>query len=174
MKVLFDVNDARGREVLLGTTLPAALKSLKSDTAALWGGMTAQEMVEHLLWGFEVSTGVIESPCPTPEERRAQVRPFLFSNRPMPHNFENPLLKQGLPVLRFTSLGEACDAAAASAQAFLRSSDSDRLILRTHPLFGPLDGEMWSRNHFKHCVHHLLQFGLIEAEYIESAEKPHA
>ena len=34
----------------------------------------------------------------------------------------------------------------------------------THPIFGPIDPEGWSRTHFKHGCHHLQQFGLIEVE----------
>lgn len=175
MKVRFDVNDPGGRDAMLVDTLPSALSRLRADTAALWGAMSAQEMVEHLLWGFEASTGVIESLCPTSEERRAQVRPFLYSNRSMPHGFESPLLKDGLPVLRFATLAEASAATVAAAQAFLNQSDAAHAVPRTHPLFGPLDWDMWSRNHFKHCVHHLLQFGLIEVEEAAHSEgKPNA
>lgn len=174
MRVRFDVNDPKGRDAMLSDTLPRALEGLTAGATALWGGMTAQQMVEHLLWGFEASTGVIDSACPTPEEKRAQVRPFLYSNRSMPHGFESPLLKAGLPVLRFASLPQACAATVAAAQVFLGQSDAERAMLRAHPLFGPLDGELWSRNHFKHCVHHLLQFGLIEVDEVERGEKPHA
>ena len=33
--------------------------------------------------------------------------------------------------------------------------------VQTHPIFGPLVPEEWHRSHFKHCHHHLQQFGLI-------------
>ena len=33
-----------------------------------------------------------------------------------------------------------------------------------HPIFGPISLEEWGRTHYKHGVHHLLQFGLLEVE----------
>lgn len=173
MKVRFDVNDAPGRNALLRDVLPGALEPLRADQTPKWGGMAPQQMVEHLLWAFEASTGIIEVPCPTPEERRAQVRPFLSNNRAMPISFENPLLKDGLPALRFPTLSIATAALIEAARTFLRLEESEPEVKRTHPLFGPLNAEGWSRLHFKHVVHHFLQFGLIEVEEVPT-EKAHA
>ena len=39
-----------------------------------------------------------------------------------------------------------------------------RLWPAVHPTFGPLAAEEWSRSHFKHVYHHLLQFGLLERD----------
>jgi hypothetical protein len=33
-----------------------------------------------------------------------------------------------------------------------------------HPLFGPIGAEEWTRVHFKHAYHHLLQFALIDGD----------
>jgi hypothetical protein len=55
--VRFDVDDASLRETFLRTFFFGALDALRPETPALWGHMTAQQMVEHLLWTFEVSTG---------------------------------------------------------------------------------------------------------------------
>ncbi|MEO8362382.1 MAG: hypothetical protein ABI672_20310 [Vicinamibacteria bacterium] len=173
MKVRFDVNDVAGRNALLREVMPRALEALHPDQTPNWGGMGPQQMVEHLLWAFDVSNGLIETPCPTPEERRVQVRPFLSNNRAMPISFENPLLKDGLPSLRFETWSEATAALTDAARTFLRVAESDPSMERTHPLFGPLNAEGWSRLHFKHVVHHFLQFGLIEVEEVP-AEKAHA
>jgi hypothetical protein len=47
---------------------------------------------------------------------------------------------------------------------FLEHSRTQPDTRHTHPIFGPIDPEGWSRTHFKHGCHHLLQFGLIEVE----------
>jgi hypothetical protein len=167
MKLRVDVNDSSGRDALILSGLTDALKRLRPESPAAWGGMNAREMVEHLLWGFEVSTGRVQVGCDLPEERRAKAQSFLLDNRPMPRNFENPLLKQGLPPLRFEQLPAAIEALQAEARRFLDLSRSDPTSRRTHPVFGPCTVEAWSRVHFKHCVHHLLQFDLIEAEGVE-------
>ena len=57
MKIRFDVNDAEGRNEFIGGSLCDALGSLATESQPRWGAFTAAQMVEHLLWGFELSTG---------------------------------------------------------------------------------------------------------------------
>jgi oxepin-CoA hydrolase / 3-oxo-5,6-dehydrosuberyl-CoA semialdehyde dehydrogenase len=160
----FDVNDAAGREAFLRGTLHTALEALGPDEPARWGAMTAQEMVEHLQWTFEASVGVVVLECPTPEADRERMKRFLYSSRPSPREFKNPALAAGLPLLRHAGIAEARAALPAAVDEFL-----ERLRTRTderpmHPIFGPISLEEWSRTHYKHGVHHLLQFGLLEVE----------
>jgi hypothetical protein len=74
----------------------------------------------------------------------------------------NPLLTAGLPPLRRGTLAEAREALVSEADRFLGQAGSAPGTLRVHPIFGPLTLEEWSRVHFKHGYHHLLQFGLID------------
>ena len=162
MKVRFDVNDPAVRTAFLQTGLAGALASLRFDDAPRWGRMSAQQMVEHLLWTFEVSTGRIAVACPVALEKRERLKQFLYDNRPTPAEFMNPLLREGLPALRFAGLPEAMAALGQEVEAFLARPGSDPDSLYAHPLFGPLGFEDWSRSHFKHGCHHLLQFRLVE------------
>jgi oxepin-CoA hydrolase / 3-oxo-5,6-dehydrosuberyl-CoA semialdehyde dehydrogenase len=164
MKVRFDVNDEALRSGFLKDTLIAALRPLTNDRQPLWGKMTAQQMVEHLLWAFEGSTGRVEIECRVPEERRQATKGFLFDNRPTPQEFMNPLLRAGLPEMRFSSLDDAIFALQAEVTRYLDHARSEPGAMHTHPFFGPITVEEWSRTHFKHAVHHLLQFALIEIE----------
>ena len=166
MKVRFDVNDAEARDELIGVGLGDAFQSLVPQAVPSWGGFSAAQMVEHLLWGFEVSTGRQAAAAATPEEWQRKARAFLHDHRPMPRGFENPLLKNGLPPLRFRSLLEATVAATREARRFLDLSSADPWSRHIHPVFGDCSMEEWSRIHFKHCVHHLLQFNLIEVEEV--------
>jgi len=169
MKVRSDVNDAYGRSALIGTGLGEALRTLTPETQPRWGGFTPAQMVEHLLWAFEVSTGRVIVASSMPEEWQQKARAFLHDNRPMPRGFENPLLKDGLPPLRFRSLLEAVDALTREASRFLELAASEPHARRVHPIFGASSVEEWSRIHFKHGVHHLLQFGLIEVDEAPTA-----
>jgi hypothetical protein len=56
LKIRFDVDDFSLRDTFLRTFFFGALDGLRPETPALWGHMTAQQMVEHLMWTFEVST----------------------------------------------------------------------------------------------------------------------
>jgi hypothetical protein len=158
----FDVNDAALREAFLRHLMLEALARLAEDAPAAWGRMTAQQMVEHLAWVFAVSTGRDRVECPVPEPERERMKPFLRSNRPSPREFMNPVLVGGLPPLRHPGLAEAKASLRVEVDCFLQHSLAAPDALHVHPVFGPIDAEGWSRTHFKHGFHHLLQFGLVE------------
>jgi oxepin-CoA hydrolase/3-oxo-5,6-dehydrosuberyl-CoA semialdehyde dehydrogenase len=164
MKVRFDVNDAARRDAFLRSPFPKALLPLQPGETPRWGRMTAPQMVEHLLWTFELSTGRAHVECFIPEERRASMKAFLYHNRPAPPDFENPALREGLPPLRYPGLPEAVGALRLEVERFLAQASTDPAATHTHPLFGSIGADEWSRTHFKHCCHHLLQFGLIDLE----------
>jgi oxepin-CoA hydrolase/3-oxo-5,6-dehydrosuberyl-CoA semialdehyde dehydrogenase len=159
----FDVNDAAVRERFLRDDFLPALAPLRPDTAARWGGMSAQQMVEHLAWTFRISTGRTVVDCPVPETERQRMKPFLYRNMPTPPGFMNPLLVEGLPELVHPGLGEAVAALGDEVRHYLALANREPDAVHTHPLFGPLGMEEWSRTHYKHCHHHLLQFGLLAA-----------
>jgi oxepin-CoA hydrolase/3-oxo-5,6-dehydrosuberyl-CoA semialdehyde dehydrogenase len=158
------VNDAELRGRFLGQVLPDALAGLREDARAAWGAMTAHQMVEHLAWVFEVSIGQATVECFVPEARRERWKAFLYDAAPMPREFRNPALVAGLPPPRHAGLAEAREALAVVVERFLECARATPAATHTHPTFGPLTAEEWSRSHFKHVFHHLEQFGLIERD----------
>jgi oxepin-CoA hydrolase/3-oxo-5,6-dehydrosuberyl-CoA semialdehyde dehydrogenase len=158
----FDVNDDALRVAFFGRPLDEALAALRDDAQPHWGRMTAQQMVEHLVWVFETSTGKVQLECAVPEEKRARFRAFLLDNTPLSHDFKNPALVTGLPALRHATLPEARQALRAEVDRFVEQCRSHPGATRMHPVFGPLALQDWERSHYKHTYHHLLQFGLIE------------
>ena len=162
--VPFDVNDGELRERFLRQLLFNALVPLHAGSRPVWGKMTAQQMVEHLIWTFELSTGLAHAECPIPEAQRERLKAFLYENRPTPCEFMNPVLTAGLPPLRHKSLAEAVASLRAAVNHFAQKAASTPDATYLHPVFGPIGLDEWARAHFKHAYHHLLQFGLIEAE----------
>ena len=158
----FDVNDPLLRDRFFHGLLFQALAGLRADARPIWGEMSAQQMVEHLLWAVELSTGRAQVVCPLVEERREQLKAFLYDNRPTPRKFQNPVLATGLPPLRYASLPEATTALCLETERFLRQSGAASGAMHVHPVFGPIGAEEWDRSHFKHAYHHLLQFGLVD------------
>lgn len=157
----FDVNDPELRDFFLRHEVVQAVDKLGDAATPRWGRMTAQEMVEHLIWAFELSTGQARTECRVAEAERPRMKTFLYHNRPTPQEFMNPALAAGLPPLRYGSLSEATGALTRELERFVdgpRSSEQ----LYTHPIFGPIGYDEWHRTHYKHTYHHLLQFGLIE------------
>jgi oxepin-CoA hydrolase / 3-oxo-5,6-dehydrosuberyl-CoA semialdehyde dehydrogenase len=157
-----DVSDRESREEFLRRGAFDALAALRADTPAEWGRMTAQQMVEHLAWVFEISTGRARVECPVPEEKRERYKPFLYDNRPTPREFVNTALVDGLPALRHADLATAIDALRGEVRLFFDHAAEEPDARFAHPVFGPIAAEEWSRSHFKHVRHHLLQFRLID------------
>jgi DinB superfamily len=160
----FDVNDADTRGAFLRRGLFEALAALRANARPQWGRMTAQQMIEHLLWAFELSTGEAQTECPVPEPQRKRAKAFLYDNRPTPREFINPVLAVGLPPLRHDGLTDAVANLRAAVNRFLQQAASTPETTRNHPVFGPIGMDEWARAHFKHTYHHLLQFGLLDAD----------
>lgn len=166
----FDVNDVKLRREFLESGMMQLLSSLGAGVRPLWGGMTAQHMVEHLLWTFEFSTGDTNVHRDVPAPVAERMRRFLHDDRPTPHDFKNPLLGDTPPPLIFKNLEEARTALQKAVFRFFDLNGKNPEAIFDHPLFGPLGGEEWERALFKHCYHHLEQFGLIEGEKSQRAQ----
>lgn len=164
MTIPFDVDDEELRTAFFRRHLWEALAPLQEDAPPRWGRMTARQMVEHLCWVFEVSTGQASVECPVPEEKRERYKAFLYDNTPMMREFRNPALTAGLPSLRHAGLAESTAALRREVERFLDLCRDDAGATHTHPVFGPMGAEQWHRSHFKHAYHHLLQFDLVSSE----------
>ncbi len=159
--VPFKVNDAENRSKFLSHFLPDAIEALKEDTVPMWGQMTAQHMVEHLLWAFELSTGKEGVTCETPARLRKAMRAWLYDDRPNPRNVKNPKLPDTPLPLRYGNIAEAKAAFRKELDHFIKVRETDPDAMNAHPLFGTLGTDEWERVHFKHSYHHLLQFRLV-------------
>jgi oxepin-CoA hydrolase / 3-oxo-5,6-dehydrosuberyl-CoA semialdehyde dehydrogenase len=157
----FDVNNDGLRKVFFDQILIDRIVGLTEETKSLWGKMSPQNMIEHLTWAFEISTGKINVSCQTPVNVLERVKKFLYENRPMPQNYKNPLLDENPLPFRFEKLSDAKKVFHQEINYFVRYFDERPEAIHTHPVFGPLGAGEWQRIHFKHCYHHLLQFGLI-------------
>jgi oxepin-CoA hydrolase/3-oxo-5,6-dehydrosuberyl-CoA semialdehyde dehydrogenase len=138
LDVPFDVNDEALRDEFLRRTLPDAIEPLRESARPAWGRMSAQQMVEHLGWAFDLATGEQQTDCPVPPEQRERMKPFLHTNNHSSREFMNPALAGGLPPLRCSDLDAAKDALDRARRRFLAQPPSALSVKRTHPVFGPL------------------------------------
>ena len=134
----FDVNDRGLREALFHHLLSDAVEDLAEDVQPLWGNMTAQHMVEHLVWAFELSIGTAEVACHTPPHLVGRAKRFLYDTRPTPHEFRNPLLGESPPAFRYGTMTEAKAALQQETMRFLHHFREHPEAVHVHPLFGPL------------------------------------
>ena len=164
----FDVNDEKLRKKFFDQLFTECIARLDENTIPLWGNMNPQQMIEHLVWAFECSTGTLEVLCRTQANLLERAKRFLYDNRPTPHEFKNPLLGENPPPFRFPSFVDAKGALQKEVAHFNDYFQKQPDAVHVHPVFGPLNAEEWHRSQFKHCYHHLLQFGIVNQEGTDS------
>ncbi|MFA6259922.1 MAG: DinB family protein [Bacteroidia bacterium] len=149
-------------EFYLRNRLIHQLGAIPENTPALWGTMNVRQMIEHLAWPFKASNGSFTMPQTTPEDKLERVKAIgLLNDRPMQHNFQNPIYTDEYKQLRNANIEAALIELQNDIDLFVSSFKSqDPSFTRMHNIFGPLNFHEWLQFHFKHCMHHLEQFGV--------------
>jgi hypothetical protein len=142
--------------------VPEIIDALTGEEAPEWGILTAQHMVEHLIFPLKFATGELKVGAVVPPEKQARQREFLMSPYAMPRNFKMPLLPADtLPPLMGKSLEESKELLMNTVKAFLDRIDHPDFKTEYHPIFGDLDKSGWLAFQYKHFHHHFTQFALI-------------
>ena len=143
-------------------SVTTALLGLTETSKPEWGIMTAQHMVEHLEWFYQIGLGKITVEQSTPDKYIDKMQASLWDFKHLPREFQHPLLrKDELEDLRYESLEEAQKALLVGmdeAAAFYEANPEGHLA---NPVFGNLDEYDWELYNQKHAHHHFIQFGLI-------------
>jgi hypothetical protein len=142
------------------TEIIGSLNKLKPDQKPLWGKMTPQHMVEHLVLAVKMSNGKLSLKCFNPPEKIPALKRFLLSEKPLPKLFENPALGKEPPDLEFNSLDEAKERLKLEIDeyhSYFKKNPDSKTVNVT---FGELNKDEWDVFHHKHFKHHLSQFGL--------------
>ncbi len=142
------------------TSLTNALRSLKEDSKAKWGTMTAKQMLIHLIQSskmmhFGNNTLLIK------EEYVEKAIAFLYTDK---------AIKKGLVVpndigFNFTNNNE--DIEELKAELINSSNNMINFLIENtdfkaiHPYFGELNTKQWILFQKKHYSHHLSQFDML-------------
>lgn len=137
------------------------LENLSAGAEPLWGKMTPQHMVEHLILTMKCSNGKLEINCQTEEEKLLVLKRFLMSGRPLPKNFVNPVIGPDLQPLEFGNIEDAVKKLRNEISDYFLFFEKYPLAAPVNPTFGKLNRDEWDVFHKKHFSHHLEQFGLI-------------
>lgn len=138
------------------------LVNLRPDTKQLWGKMTAQHMVEHLILAVRTSNGKLNIGCFNPPEKIPTLKRFLMSGRPLPKEFINPLIGEGLLPLEYENLEEAKLVLEKELEDYYKYFEEHPDASLVNPTFGELNKNEWDVFHEKHFTHHFGQFGIIQ------------
>ena len=137
------------------------LGNLKPDTKQLWGKMTAQHMIEHLILAVRTSNGKLNVGCFNPPEKSQTLKRFLLSSRPLPKEFLNPIIGENLLPLEYKNLDEAIKILSQEVDDYYEYFEENPDTLLLNPTFGELNKAEWDVFHEKHFTHHLSQFGIL-------------
>jgi hypothetical protein len=139
------------------------LKNLPADTKGKWGVMNGQQMVEHVIGFFKISTEKLKFPLVTPAEHLPKYKEFLWSEKQFRENTKAPMNIVGeepLPTY-YKTIEEAVNKLQKETDAFFEYFKNNPDKKTQHPVFGELNFEEWVQLHHKHVTHHLRQFGLM-------------
>lgn len=138
------------------------LDKLTETTVPVWGTMSAQHMLEHLCQAVQLSNGnLVINDCMTPNKKLPLLKRILMSDRPLPKNFTNTVIGEGLKPLINKNLESAITELINEISQINNPFESNEDALPVNPTFGPLNKEEWIQFHKKHLLHHFTQFGLI-------------
>jgi len=140
---------------------PQLLDQLKADAQPVWGLMTAQHMVEHLIVTYKMAIGRIKIPMVISEDKVERNRAYLIQDSPMRRSVPSPTGKNELQPLRSASLSEAIEKLKAEIQKFDEFIAANPDHKAIHPYGGELNAGQWLLFNRKHMKHHFIQFGLI-------------
>lgn len=127
----------------------------------LWGKMNAQQMVEHLSReGFQQAVGLPPQALISTPEVVVKMQAFIRSDKSFRENTINPLMPETPYPLRYDTMMEALDALQHDVAHFFDVFDRSPDKTVVNPLFGALDYELSVLLLYKHCLHHLRQFGV--------------
>ena len=135
------------------------LESLTENSTRLFGLMTPQHMVEHLIITFKLSAGRVKIPEFIPNEKQLGYKQLLLgTDMEFPKGVRAPGLPAALLPLRFDSLQTSKEKLILAMEEFESTFSEAPNLMTLHPRFGKLTYAEWKVFHEKHLKHHLEQF----------------
>jgi len=150
------------KENFLRTKLVTYLQRLNPDTAAQWGKMSVQQMIEHYAGdAVRNASGRLKiDHIMTPPENLGRMREFMMSNKPFKENTKNPLMHEEPAPLRYKTVQAAIGALQQELIYFFEAFEKNPDLVTRNPFFGDLNFEQNVQLLYKHALHHLRQFGV--------------
>lgn len=144
---------------LFNTEILERIEKIRTDDAALWGEMSAHQMLVHCTDQLRMSFGEISSAYRGTLMSSTLVKILVLLGIPIPKGKIKTTdeLKQGVGGSQLTSFGEDKKILTELVTNF--DSKYGARGFRKHPSFGDLNKHQWGRLAYLHLDHHLKQFG---------------
>ena len=142
---------------------PELLQKISTDTKQIWGTMDAQRMIEHLTLAFSIDLWKKNVTLEKVDARADKLKKlFLLSDKPLPKEFQNPIIPAGLQPYENPSLEISKQKLIEEIKNFHAFFISKSDANCNHNLFGNLNYHEWLWFEYKHVNHHFMQFGILE------------
>ena len=137
------------------------LDALKPDSPPVFGKMSAQHMVEHLIFIMRMSNGKMPIELFYSNEKAARIKAYtIHSNNEIIIGFRAPMLPESPVPLTRPGLREAVEQLQDELNGFDQFFHDNPEARPINPTMGPLNFDEWIIFHNKHFTHHFKQFNL--------------
>ena len=151
----------KSKEEFLKSEYIEILYGLNPNAERKWGKVNVQQMIEHMADAFRMGNGKdVYTGILTPEERIEKVQAFIRSDKPFKENTKNLLMSEDPQAARHPQVEASIAELRREIDDFFHFWNSKENALLRNPFFGDLDYAHWVQLLYKHCWHHLKQFGL--------------
>lgn len=137
------------------------VESLGAAAKPAWGLMNVQQMVEHMSDSFRVANGKTVEKIATPLENIPKMKAFIMGDIPFKENTKNRRLPETPLPTRNSTLKEALAELKKEITDFFIVFEKDPNKIIDNAIFGDLNYEEWVNLLYKHCIHHLKQFHVV-------------
>jgi hypothetical protein len=142
-----------------------SLATIAPDAPRLWGKMNVQQMVEHMADYMRLANGKTKLPIAVDEAMIPRMQAFLATEKPMRENTPNSLLPDEPTAVKNDTLAAAIAELEQEVKDFFIAYEQEPTLQLIHPFFGVLGYELQVQLLYKHCTHHLRQFGITIAAF---------
>ncbi|MDA0987265.1 MAG: hypothetical protein O3A55_06690 [Bacteroidetes bacterium] len=139
------------------------LQKLNSTDKPIFGIMTPQHMVEHLIFTLQISNGEKEIELYYNQEKADKFKRItIYSDRELVRGFKSPALpKDEVLPLAFQNLEIAINNLKTELIKFDSYFKINQNSKPINPVMGELNFKEWIIFHNKHFTHHFKQFNLL-------------
>lgn len=138
------------------------LNRLNENAEPLWGTMTPQSMIEHLVNTLRLTNGkkraVLKHPAAEAEKAKEA---FIYTDFEMPRGLKSSTMPDEAEPFEFPNLQEAVldlNKQLDDFEEYFKINPAAEFI---HPRLGSLNHSEWIILNNKHFTHHFKQFGLV-------------
>ncbi len=143
-------------------TLFSFIDKFKEGDTPLFGRLTPQHVLEHLIMSLHLSTGKKQIVFNGNQEVADKVKATLiYTDAQVPQGVKNPLMTDDLPDLKFTTFEIAKQELKNEIEYFYEYKNQNPKATFIHMRMNELTIDEWTTMHGKHFAHHFKQYGLL-------------